>query len=195
MTRKYGGTGLGLAICKRLAHLMNGKTGVESTLGQGSTFWFTARIGKASDASEPALAKNILSAEDRLKAHYFKTRVLLAEDEPVNQEVSRGLLEDAGLAVDLAGDGVEAVALAKQNRYALILMDMQMPNLNGVDATRAIRVLPGYATTPILAMTANAFDEDRQVCIEAGMNDHIGKPVDPARLYETLVQWLSKSRT
>jgi CheY-like chemotaxis protein len=128
-----------------------------------------------------------------LKAQFAGTCILLAEDEPINQEVSRGLLEDVGLVVDLAEDGVQALELAKQNRYVLILMDMQMPHLNGVDATRAIRALPGYANTPILAMTANAFDEDRQVCIEAGMNDHIAKPVDPERLFETLLKWLTHS--
>ncbi len=163
-----------------------------STPGQGSTFWFTVRLGKSTDAVPPAPTFTGKAADERLLDEYAGTRVLLAEDEPINQEVSRGLLEDAGLVVDLAEDGLQALALAKQNTYALILMDMQMPHLNGVEATMAIRALPNYAQTPILAMTANAFDEDRQICLDAGMNDHIAKPVVPERLYETLLAWLEK---
>lgn len=194
MTRKYGGTGLGLAICKRLAHMMGGEVGVESVVGQGSTFWFTVHLDKSAEVIAPAPPTAAHRAEDILKAQYPGTPVLLAEDEPINQEVSLGLLEDVGFAVDLAKDGVEALELAQQNRYALVLMDMQMPRLNGVAATKAIRADSLNRETPILAMTANAFDEDRQRCMDAGMNDHIAKPVDPDVLYGTVQKWLSRSR-
>jgi len=192
MTRKYGGTGLGLVISRRLAELMGGDIALSSASGQGSTFRLTVRLDKATDAVLPAPTFAEESAEAQLHARHAGARILLAEDEPVNQEVSRSLLEDVGLTVELAEDGGAAVAMAQRSHYDLILMDMQMPQMNGIEATRIIRALPAYADTPILAMTANAFAEDRQVCLDAGMDDHIGKPVDPDKLYETLLQWLDK---
>ncbi|WP_295608553.1 response regulator, partial [uncultured Lamprocystis sp.] len=133
------------------------------------------------------------SAEQELSRRYRGVRVLLAEDEPVNQAVTVELLEDLGLVVDVVGTGREAVERIRNTSYALVLMDMHMPVLDGLDATRAIRELPGKASLPILAMTASAFADDRRRCLEAGMNDHIAKPVEPEALFAALLRWLARS--
>ena len=190
-TRKFGGTGLGLTISKRLAELMGGEMGVDSVPGAGSTFWFTARLNKSelrNTLGEPNTSA--ASGESRLRQKHAGTRVLLVEDDAINREVASDLLADAGLLVTPAEDGAIALDLAKTQRFDLILMDMQMPRLNGTDATRAIRADSLNMGTTILAMTANAFDEDRRACIAAGMNDHISKPFNPEHLFEVLLRWL-----
>jgi PAS domain S-box-containing protein len=333
LNRRYGGAGLGLAITRRLAEMMGGGGGAESALGVGSTFWFTARLGKSEQVAErrpqtqwqarralivddapearevladllrslfrrvdaagdgksalrlvveadragdpfdlvvldwrmpgldgmetarrlrelplsqppahllataydePELRENARQAgflavltkpvtpsslydavaelwnsasrsalaeppasdiEARLARDFRQARLLLCEDNPVNQEVALELLREASLSVDLAENGAVAVDKARRCDYDLILMDIQMPVMDGLAAAAAIRALPGRASTPILAMTANAFGEDRQRCLEAGMNDHVAKPVDPDALFEALEKWLAPRRS
>ena len=195
-TRRYGGTGLGLAITRGLAALMGGTVGVDARRGGGSVFWFTAWLAKAPAAvagTAPALLL-VKGAREDLHAQFGGARVLVVEDDPVNREVAAELLRMADLDVDCAVNGIEAIACVQSRRYDLILMDMQMPEIDGLDATRRIRDLANGRDVPILALTANAYNEDRERCLAAGMDDFVSKPIEAPRLYANVLVWLKQGR-
>ena len=189
-TRKYGGSGLGLAITRRLAEVMGGEVGVNSKHGIGSTFWFTARLTRRDQPERRRPMAPMENADNLIRLFHSGRRILLVDDDPNNLEIAKFFLEDSGLVIDVAEDGNQALGKARQTSYAMILMDMQMPNMDGLRATQQIRMLSEHAHTPILAITANAFDEDKVRCLDAGMNDFIAKPFDPEMLCSVVLRWL-----
>ncbi len=185
-TRKYGGTGLGLAIVRQLVEMMYGQFGVESVTGEGSTFWFMVTLGVSAEQAVRLPLDQEMELKGKLNGH-----VLLVEDNPINQMVARKMLEKIGIKTMLAADGQEALNMLEQDEYDAVLMDCQMPVMDGFEATRRIRQHDQLLKLPVIAMTANVMEGDREKCIEAGMNDYIGKPFVEADLKKTLARWMS----
>jgi signal transduction histidine kinase/CheY-like chemotaxis protein len=185
-TRKYGGTGLGLAIVKQLVEMMHGQFGVESVPGEGSTFWFRVTLGVSAEQTIKQPFEHELELTGNLSGH-----VLLVEDNPINQMVAQKMLEKIGIKATLAADGQEALDMLEQDEFDAVLMDCQMPVMDGYEATRRIREQDALLKLPVIAMTANVMEGDREKCIEAGMNDYIGKPFVEMDLKKTLARWIS----
>jgi signal transduction histidine kinase/HPt (histidine-containing phosphotransfer) domain-containing protein/ActR/RegA family two-component response regulator len=192
-TRRFGGTGLGLAISKRLTEMMGGDIAVQSMDGGGSEFWFTVRLGTCAGDVKRMRDKPRLTSVPAVKLP--KLRLLLAEDNEINRMVALGILGRLGLEADVATTGKQAIEMARRTAYDLVLMDVQMPEMDGDDATRNIRTMHDGATNgqvPIVAMTAYAMESDREKCMAAGMNDFLTKPISPQQLVEKLVEWQGK---
>ena len=194
-TRKYGGTGLGLSICKSLVKKMGGDIWVKSCVGQGSSFHFTATFAcqTTASASVSKIKKHTKEVVTRAECSnkIGGARVLLVEDNVINQKVANDILENVHIKPDIANNGVEAIQKIEQRRYDVVLMDIQMPELDGYTATRRIRKNPRFRNLPIIAMTAHSFESDKQMCFSAGMDDHLSKPIDPSLLYGLLMKWVA----
>jgi signal transduction histidine kinase len=189
-TRSYGGSGLGLSITRSLAQLMGGTVGFRSEQGRGSTFWFTVRVASARPSCQPSAIAGE-AADARLRRDFSHCRVLVVEDDPPSQLVMVKMLQRCGLQVDAANNGMEAVKLVGEHDYDVVFMDVQMPLLDGLQATRRIRALGNVRPMPIIAVTANALADDRERCVEAGMTDHLAKPVLADALYRKLLEALT----
>ncbi|MGB5062235.1 MAG: ATP-binding protein [Candidatus Competibacter sp.] len=193
ITRRFGGTGLGLAISQRLVEMMGGRIEVTSTLGQGSVFRFTAAFDHAEPSEVESSQQSVHALE---KATQLRgARVLLVEDQPINQEVVRDILRQAGLHVRVANNGQEALDQVRTNPggFDVVLMDLQMPVLDGYEATRRLRADPRHAELPVIAMTANVLAGERERCLATGMNDYLTKPIDVPSLYRMLLHWIKKA--
>ncbi len=191
VTRKYGGTGLGLVISKRIINTMGGDIWVDSELGKGTTFFFTVTFPLATEECIEQARHRELD-EKTLEATPLKGHLLLAEDNEINQIVAQEVLQAAGFTLDIADNGQEALNLLEKNAYDAVLMDIQMPIMDGYTATKKIRAQAKYAQLPIIAMSAHAMKGDKELSISKGMNDHVTKPIDADLLYKTLRFWMAK---
>jgi len=192
ITRRYGGTGLGLAICRQLAALMGGEVGVHSTVGEGSTFWFSARLEPASAGFAAPVSS--LPASESGRDALRGLHMLVVDDNAFNLDVAQGILEDAGVQVMLANDGAEALQLLRESPYDCVLMDMRMPVMDGLEATRQIRIDPRLRGIAVVGLTANADADDHALCLHAGMDAVMTKPFDPPHLFATVARCVQARR-